>query len=171
MHRSRPADATAGPDGAYSLDSCEEEKNLAMNPLIPFCWLVAFVVGDAGVDVVAAVVDVVPKADELCRGESGRLAEIDRLRRNRCDRQAICLHKLGFVVLPLVPLFVVVCPESISIPPPPADDPVVGLESSCASPPPLLCCSMLLEVVSGIISICCSSMVFSGLLLELELLL
>jgi len=53
MHRSRPADATAGPEGAYSLDSCEEEKNLAMNPLIPFCWLVfVAVVGDAGVDVV-----------------------------------------------------------------------------------------------------------------------
>lgn len=127
IHRSKLADATAGPEGAYSLDSFEDEKNFAMNPPtppeVPLCWT-----GEVVLLANGAVFGVLTNG-AFRLGDSGVLDdEIDRLRRNLWDRHAICLHKLVPPALGLeVPLTVVL---SVPVLIPLAVSPVDPIESS-----------------------------------------
>jgi len=178
MHKSRDADATAGPEGAYSLESWEEEKYFAMNPDIPFCcWFCWFC---CCCEVVVVVLEVVVLEDVVRRGESGRVVEsalldMDRRKRNRWDRQAMCRHKLVFPAVGVLLLLLLLVWSLLlrlvawlllllSI----STKELVGLlfESSCAS---ILISKLLLLLldndVSGTISISFSSSKLDDLLI------
>jgi len=105
----------------------------------------------------------------LKRWGNSALLDIDLLRRNLWDQQAMCLHKLVFLALGVLLLVLVLALMGVvvwlllllmSI----AEPFVALLEVSCASAfPSILVLLLLLGEMSGTISICCSSMISSKL--------